>query len=167
MTTVVFCHGLESSPHGAKYQALTAAGLAVVSPDFQGQDLAARVATLLPVLQAEPDAVLVGSSYGGITALCAAIRHVEAGGRVRGLVLCAPALMRFEPPADAMRLYPPAPTTIVHGRGDEVVPAAVSEAFAAEHPEVRLVLVDDEHRLARSIDVILAETRTMLTRGPT
>lgn len=165
MTTVVFCHGLESSPHGSKYQALKAAGFTVVSPDFQGQNLAARVATLMPVLQATPDVVVVGSSYGGITALCGAIRHVEAGGRVRGLVLCAPALMLFEPPADRMRLYPPAPTTIVHGRGDEVIPAGVSEDFAAAHPEVRLVLVDDGHRLAGSIAVILAETAAMLTRG--
>lgn len=149
--SVIFCHGLESSPHGRKYQALRAAGLDPISPDFQGQNLAARVATLLPVLRAHDDAVLVGSSYGGITALCAAIEHVEAGGRVRALVLCAPALGRFEPPADTMRLYPPAPTVILHGTRDSVVPASVSEAFAAEHPQVQLVLVDDEHTLTASI----------------
>ena len=45
---VIFCHGLEGGPHGSKYQALVAAGLEVVAPDFQGQDLAARVATLSP-----------------------------------------------------------------------------------------------------------------------
>jgi pimeloyl-ACP methyl ester carboxylesterase len=162
MPTVVFCHGLESSPHGSKYQALRAAGFHVVSPDFQGQGLAARVATLAPVLAAEPDVVIVGSSYGGLTALCGAIRHVEAGGVVRGLVLCAPALLWREPPADAMRLYPPAPTIVVHGRGDEVVPVHGSEAFAADHPGVRLVLVDDAHRLAASIDVIVAATRSFV-----
>lgn len=160
--TVIFCHGLESSPHGRKYQALRAAGFAVVSPDFQGQVLAARVATLLPVLRAAPDAVVVGSSYGGITALCAAVLHVEAGGSLRGLLLCAPALGHREPPADHMRLYPPAPTIILHGRGDVVVPAGVSEAFAAEHPQVRLDLVDDEHTLTASIDRIVAHTRTLL-----
>jgi pimeloyl-ACP methyl ester carboxylesterase len=116
---VIFCHGLESSPHGRKYQALLEAGLSPISPDFQGQDLAARVATLLPVLRAHDDAVVVGSSYGGITALCAAIQHVEAGGRIHGLLLCAPALLRFEPPADRMRLYPPAPDDDPPRRADE------------------------------------------------
>ena len=59
---VIFCHGLESSPHGRKYQALLAAGLAPISPDCQGQHLAARVATLRPVLRANDDAVVIGSS---------------------------------------------------------------------------------------------------------
>ena len=161
--TVIFCHGLESSPHGRKYQALVAAGLDVRSPDFQGQALAARVATLLPVLREHDDAVVVGSSYGGITALCAAIAHVEAGGRVRALILCAPALGRHEPPADTMRLYPPAPTTILHGRGDTVVPARVSERFAADHPQVRLILLDDEHTLTASIPAIVAAVQAALT----
>lgn len=159
---LIFCHGLESSPHGRKYQALLAAGLDPISPDFQGQHLAARVLTLLPVLRAHEGAVVVGSSYGGITALCAAIQHVEAGGRVRGLVLCAPALARFEPPADRMRLYPPAPTIIIHGRHDDVVPAQVSVEFAAENPEVRLELVDDDHRLAASMDRIVLAARELL-----
>jgi len=163
--TVLFCHGLESSPHGRKVQALRAAGLEVIAPDFQGQDLAARVATLLPVLRAHPDALVVGSSYGGIAALCGAILHTEAGGRCRGLLLCAPALGRYEPPADAMRLYPPVPTVILHGRRDSVVPARVSEEFAAEHPEVRLELIDDEHALNGSLDRIIALTRELL--GPT
>jgi len=158
---VIFCHGLESSPHGRKVQALRAAGFEVIAPDFQGQNLAARVATLLPVLRAHPDALVVGSSYGGITALCAAIRFVAAGGTLRGMVLCAPALAHREPPADAMLLRPPAPTIIIHGIRDAVVPAAVSQGFAAAHPDVQLVLVDDEHQLAGSIEIIVAATRAM------
>ncbi len=158
---ILFCHGLESGPHGRKYQALADAGFDVIAPDFQGQKLAARVATLLPILGATKEVALVGSSYGGITALCAAILHVEAGGSVHGLLLCAPALGRFEPPADTMRLYPPAPTTILHGRLDTVVPPRVSEDFVAAHPEVHLELVDDDHRLSASIDRMLALTRAM------
>ncbi|MBA3545945.1 MAG: alpha/beta hydrolase [Nannocystis sp.] len=159
---VLFCHGLESSPQGRKVQALRAAGLEVIAPDFQGQNLAARVATLLPVLRAHPDALVIGSSYGGITALCAAILHSEAGGSVRGLLLCAPALGRYESPADALRLYPPAPTVILHGRRDSVVPVQVSEDFAAAHPEVRLELVDDDHRLNASLERMLALTHELL-----
>lgn len=159
MPIVVFCHGLESNPHGSKVQALRAAGFEVVAPDFQGQDLATRVATLLPVLHDAPDVVLVGSSYGGLAALCGAIRHVGAGGRLRGLVLCAPALHWREPPAD-VELPPPVPTVVIHGVRDEVVPDAASEAFAARYPDtVKLVLVDDEHRLKESMAEILAATR--------
>lgn len=168
--SVLFCHGLESSPHGRKVQALRAAGLEVIAPDFQGQNLAARVATLLPVLREQPDALVVGSSYGGITALCAAILHTEAGGApLRGLLLCAPALGRFEAPAETMRLYPPCPTVLVHGRRDAIVPPGVSEAFVAEHPQVRLELVDDEHALNGSLDRIIALTRELLaaTAKPT
>ena len=82
---------------------------------------------------------------------------------VAGLLLCAPALSRAEPPADGMRLYAPAPTVIIHGTGDEVVPIAVSHAFAAAYPDdVRLIEVDDEHGLAQSLDRIVAETRALL-----
>lgn len=161
--SVLFCHGLESSPHRRKVQALRAAGLEVIAPNFQGQNLATRVATLLPVLRDQPDALVVGSSYGGITALCAAILHCEAGGAPpRGLLLCAPALGRYEPPADTLRLYPPCPTVLLHGRSDAIVPPRVSEDFAAEHPQVRLELVDDEHALNGSLDRIIALTRELL-----
>ncbi len=168
--SILFCHGLESGPHGRKYQALVAAGLAVDSPDFRGQNLAARVATLTPLLRAASDPVLVGSSYGGITALCAAVLHAEAQDpaktALRGLLLCAPALGRFEPPADTLRLYPPTRTIIIHGRRDEIVPVGVSEAFAAGHPEIQLVVVDDDHSLAGSIDRIVAATRCLVDGAP-
>lgn len=159
--TVVFCHGLEGSPHGKKAQALRAAGLDVVAPDFSGMNLAARVETLLPVLAAHPDCTLVGSSYGGLAALCGAILRARAGAPVRGLVLCAPALFRAEPPADAMELAPPCPTIVVHGTRDALIPAALVEAWAAAHPAVRLHLVDDEHVLAASMQHIIAAARQL------
>lgn len=164
--TVVFCHGLEGSPQGKKAQALRAAGLEVVAPDFTGQDLATRVATLLPVLVAHPDCTLVGSSYGGLAALCGAILHTQAGGRIRGLVLCAPALFLHEPPADVTGLAPPCPTITIHGRGDALIPAARVEAWAAEHPPVVLQLVDDEHVLAKSLDRIAAAARLFESSAP-
>lgn len=159
--TVVFCHGLEGSPHGKKAQALRAGGLDVVAPDFTGMNLAARVTTLLPVLAAHPDCTLVGSSYGGLTALCGAILHSQAGGKLRGLVLAAPALFRAEPPADALGLAPPCPTLVIHGLRDALIPAALVESWAAEHPQVRLQLVDDEHVLAASLALIVAAAREL------
>ena len=53
MSNVLFCHGLESAPHGRKYHALKEAGLDVRAPDFQGLNLAARVAKLLPILDSD------------------------------------------------------------------------------------------------------------------
>lgn len=159
--TVVFCHGLEGSPQGRKAQALRAAGLDLVAPDFTGMNLAARVATLMPELAAHDGCVLVGSSYGGLAALCGAILHTRAGGTIRGLVLCAPALTLHEPPADALDLAPPCPTILIHGLRDELFPAAAIEAWAAVHPRVRLDLVDDAHVLAGSLARIVAAAREL------
>ncbi|MBU49822.1 MAG: hypothetical protein CL920_14105, partial [Deltaproteobacteria bacterium] len=99
MPEVVFCHGLESAPHGRKYQALKEAGVDVVAPDFQGMDLNQRVEKLVTFLD-ELDVlpVLVGSSYGGITAVLAAQLLDARGKTVPAMVLCAPALGRKEPP---------------------------------------------------------------------
>jgi pimeloyl-ACP methyl ester carboxylesterase len=157
-----FCHGLESTPHGRKYQALVAAGARPIAPDFQGMDLATRVATLRPLLLAAPNAIVVGSSYGGITALCAAIQVVEAGGSIGGLVLCAPALGRREPPADELLLRAVAPTTIIHGVRDAVVSVELSRAFVATNPSVQLIEVDDEHRLVDSLPLIADVTMAMV-----
>jgi pimeloyl-ACP methyl ester carboxylesterase len=166
-TAVLFCHGLDTGPFGRKYHALIDAGIDLVAPDFQGMDLAARVAHLLPILGRYDAPVVVGSSYGGITALCAARLHADAGGRLAGLLLCAPALARTEPPAAELRrrtgLRPPAPTVVIHGLRDEVIPIAVSRDFAHAHPDrVELVEVDDDHGLAGSLDRIVAATRDLM-----
>jgi pimeloyl-ACP methyl ester carboxylesterase len=39
------------------------------------------------------------------------------------------------------------PTLLVHGRSDEVVSVEQSRMYAAQHPEVALVTVDDDHAL--------------------
>ncbi|MEC8022621.1 MAG: alpha/beta hydrolase [Myxococcota bacterium] len=46
------------------------------------------------------------------------------------------------------------PTVIVHGSKDETVPLAFSEEYAATYPDVRLEVVDDDHNLIDSLDVI-------------
>jgi hypothetical protein len=59
----------------------------------------------------------------------------------------------------------PAPTVIVHGWRDAVVPVEVSRAYAAARPgRVRLVEVDDDHSLLGSLDLIEQETLAMI--GP-
>jgi len=43
---------------------------------------------------------------------------------------------------------------MIHGLRDEVVPAAWSKEFAAEKPQVRLLLMDSDHQLLDVLDPI-------------
>ncbi|RMH43414.1 MAG: alpha/beta fold hydrolase [Deltaproteobacteria bacterium] len=154
---IVFCHGLESGPRGRKTEALRAAGFTVEAPDCRGADLATRADQIVEVLRADPrPAVVVGSSYGGAAALLAAAR---APGRVAELVLCAPALAALGPIPP-----PPVPTTILHGTRDDVCPIEASRALA-RHDGVDLVEVDDDHRLAGSLDRLVDVVRRAAARA--
>lgn len=50
------------------------------------------------------------------------------------------------------------PALILHGVSDELIPIAHSRKFASEHANVRLVELDDDHSLQRSIPRITEET---------
>jgi pimeloyl-ACP methyl ester carboxylesterase len=165
--TILFAHGLESGPIGRKSQALVDAGYEVLAPDCRGLELAQRVQRLVEALvQAKaPAPLLVGSSFGGIAGLVAALVAAERGVIVSGLVLCAPALMLPPPPGTVERLGPlPARTILVHGTRDEVIPIDVSRRFAAEHG-AELREVDDDHGLGHAgLPVILAAVRELHER---
>ena len=51
----------------------------------------------------------------------------------------------------------PCPARIVHGRRDEVVPIETSRRYVAEHPDIPLIEVDDDHSLLASLDRIEEE----------
>ena len=157
-TKILFCHGLESGPHGTKYQALVEAGYEVIAPDCQGMGLQERVTVVTELLKTHKPFV-VGSSYGGLTAVLAA----EAAGVVLpGMLLCAPALEREEAPNKAPHeLKAHCPTTIVHGQDDEVIPLAVSERFAAR-TGAKLVVVEDGHRLGQACGRIVEELAALV-----
>lgn len=149
---VLFCHGLESGPHGSKYRALVAAGYEVLAPDCRGMGLEERVALVAPILLAEKPLV-VGSSFGGIVAILAALR---TGVILPGLVLCAPALGRAEVPIKT--LVVPFPVTIIHGLHDTVIPLELSQEFAFyQGCEVRVV--QDDHFLAKCDETIVGALR--------
>ncbi|MBM4343106.1 MAG: alpha/beta fold hydrolase [Deltaproteobacteria bacterium] len=144
---LVFLHGLESGPHGSKFQALYDLDPAVHAPDFEGVfDLDARMAIAERDLADRGRLVLVGSSFGGLVAALYADRHPD---RVAACVLCAPALIADRWPAVAAIARVPGHTVLLHARGDDVVDIAWSRAFAVRHG-LRLVEVDDDHRLSAS-----------------
>jgi pimeloyl-ACP methyl ester carboxylesterase len=165
MVDVLFCHGLESSPNARKAQALKEAGLEVFAPDFQGLDLAARVKKIGAMLRENMPAVVCGSSYGGIAALCAMVLRFEAKRRLCPLILCAPALTVVEAPADTIHLAPYSTTTIIHGLRDDVVPIDASRRFAAGQDNVELIEVEDGHALIDSLDVIVDATKRALAES--
>jgi len=144
---ILFLHGLESGPHGSKYQALKEMFVEVLSPDCSGiKDETERLKIIEEEIHRETGPFLVvGSSMGGLMALLLQQRHPE---QVAGLVLCAPAIHR--PAAVDLDLNNLPPTIVIHGTQDDVVPIAVSLPFGS-----RLRKVEDDHRLSNSMTEIL------------
>lgn len=160
--TVVFSHGKESGPWGAKITAMAAVvrdlGFAAVSVDYQGiADPRERVQRLLDAGRAAVGPlILVGSSLGGHVAAAAA-RALGA----RGLFLLAPAF--YMPGFEAYTPKDPGcPTVIVHGWRDDIVPVENSIRWAREHLAALHVL-DSDHRLQDRIDDITGLLRGFLS----
>jgi len=158
----VFSHGKESGPWGLKITAMAAVvrdlGLNAESVDYRGMDdPGERVQKLLKVGAAhEGSLVLVGSSMGGHVSAAAAAQL-----RARALFLLAPAFYmpgfeRFTP-QDVT-----APTAIVHGWHDTIVPVENSIRWAREH-RATLHILDSEHRLEDQIAAICELLRAFLS----
>jgi len=143
---IVFLHGLETGPHGSKYQALRLMFGEVISPDCEGvKEPQQRLAIIQQTLSDQTGPFLVvGSSAGGLMALL--LQREDP--RVKGLVLCAPALHTEH--GDTLTAEGLPDTVIIHGRGDDVVPIECSREFGAP-----LVEVDDDHRLNDSLPLML------------
>ncbi len=144
---ILFLHGLESGPHGSKYQALKEIFDEVIAPDCSGiKDEIERLKIIQREIRHEDGQFLVvGSSMGGLMALLLQKAQPE---RVAGLVLCAPAIHR--PAAGKLDLNNLPPTIVIHGTRDDVVPVEASQPFGN-----RLIKVDDDHRLSNSKKEIL------------
>jgi alpha/beta superfamily hydrolase len=161
---VVFSHGKESGPYGAKIQTLAKVaerlGAQVISLDYREYpagvfheqsavgEAERRVAQLLATpLPNHRRLVLVGSSMGGYVSTVASERLI-----VDGLFLMAPAF--YFPGYANQDPKPRARTTmIVHGWSDEVVPAENSIQFARRH-RCDLHLLDGDHRLNEALSAI-------------
>jgi alpha-beta hydrolase superfamily lysophospholipase len=162
INTVVFSHGKESGPWGAKITAMAEVirdlQVGVESVDYRGlDDPARRVEKLLAEgREFKGPIVLVGSSLGGHVAATAASRLDTAA-----LFLLAPAFYMpgFEKytPQDVT-----VPTAIVHGWHDDVVPVENSIRWARER-RATLHILDSNHRLEDQIGAICILLRNFLT----
>ncbi len=158
---VLFCHGLESAPHGAKYHALADAGLEVLAPDCRQKELGERVTVLAAAIAEHHPRIVVGSSYGGIAGLLASLVARQQGHPIEGLLMCAPALALPNPDGLAVARECPASTVIIHAPADDICPFSASESFAKAHG-ARLISVEDDHRLSASLPRIVAEAQRLL-----
>jgi hypothetical protein len=157
-TRLVFLHGLESGPHGSKYHALRELDPDLLAPDCTGlTGIAERLDVIEADLASIDRMVIVGSSFGGLAALLFAQRQHNRH-RVAACLLCAPALPLAAPGSIT---WLPERTTVLHGTRDEVIPYRVSEEFCATHG-IRLVPVDDDHRLAASAALMVSLTEELL-----
>jgi alpha-beta hydrolase superfamily lysophospholipase len=144
---ILFLHGLESGPHGGKFQALKAIFGDIISPDCSGiTHEQQRLEIILNCIAKDKDPYLVvGSSMGGLMAL---LLQQQVPHQVAAMVLCAPALNW--PAAKGLDFHSLPPTQVIHGIHDDIVPHSVSLPF-----DKRLLLVDDDHRLTNSLPHIL------------
>jgi pimeloyl-ACP methyl ester carboxylesterase len=75
--------------------------------------------------------------------------------------------IRYDLQVDGLRylepIPPPAPTTIIHGRGDRTVPIEPSRAYAASSPDkVQLIEVDADHDLNGHLEFIWGHVESFL-----
>lgn len=150
LAPLLFFHGKESGPFGSKYRALSSE-FSVTSPDFQGLDIWERLEKAEFLTEGMEDALLVGSSYGGLLAALLYSRHP---GRFKGYVLLAPAF--YPPHAVAMSTITRVPdnAVVIHGTQDEIVPLSEVEDFC-NSMGLPLVVVEDGHRLKGSYDEMM------------
>ena len=166
---VVLSHGSDSSPDATKVSALAALaeamGWTTQRPDYRDDDarghagsVAPRIARLRATVEALPEPpVLVGSSMGAFVSALVSLDVAVAG----LLLLATPGAIPDYPRALDMRRG--VPTLLIHGWGDKVCAVSVTQKFAASC-RVPLLVVDDDHRLSHSVDVIAAQCRVFLDR---
>ncbi len=157
---VILSHGFESGPDATKVTALAEVagrlGWSHERPDYTDLDarhevsrlgdVPARVERLLRLASAAAGRgplVLAGSSLGAWIS-----GHVSRQLPVAGLFLMAPPV-RLDPahPLQAAEV----PLSLVHGWGDELIPATDVVGWAAAR-RARLLLVDDDHRLGAHVE---------------
>ena len=166
MTDIVYLHGKLGSPQSDKVTRLRLEGYDVVAPDLQELGLAERIIEAMRVIERVRPYLVIGSSLGGLTALCA-MELLDKLGAVRhgNLLLLAPAVVApyiTSHPASVLHLSPPrGRVEILHETSDEVIDCHAVKKFA-EARDMPFTSTLDGHRLAKSYDLIASMTASLI-----
>jgi alpha/beta superfamily hydrolase len=150
---VVFSHGLDSVPWGAKIVALAeiakAKGFQVESVDYtQLRDPEERVAKLLAECPSgSKKLVLVGSSMGAYVSAVASKTLKPDGLFLLAAAFFIPRYAQPSPKPNAKH------TELIHGWRDDVIPPENAFRYAQEHG-AQLHLIDGDHRLTEALPFI-------------
>ncbi len=164
---IILSHGSGSSPDATKVSALAEQaqtwGWNTQRPDFREDDVLGFASSVKPrlhrlrrAIDASPvPPVLVGSSMGafvsGLVSLDVPVAAL--------FLLATPAVISGYPqPFD---LCADVSAWFIHGWRDEVCPYAAVQALAASH-RLPLLMLDDDHRMGSSLDVMIAQFRFFL-----
>ena len=138
---IIFAHGKEGSINGTKATALREAFQAI-TPELTGHPREKQAEILYDLTKDHAGkCLLVGSSMGAAAALLCATRASPPD-----LLLLAPAVRLIDPP---LKKLPETWIKVIHGTADDVVPHEESKIFSD------LILVDDNHRLSGSLELII------------
>ncbi|MEO8808829.1 MAG: alpha/beta hydrolase [Rhodanobacter sp.] len=166
---IILSHGSDSSPDATKVSALAthaeSLGWRTQRPDYRAADarglagsVAPRIARLRATIEAlDAPPLLVGSSMGAFASGLVSLDVPVAG----LLLLATPSEIpgyprKFDLRSDGANL-------LIHGWRDEVCPLAGIQAFAADR-RLPLLVLDDDHRLGSSMDMLVAQLRQWLER---
>jgi pimeloyl-ACP methyl ester carboxylesterase len=146
---IIYLHGSDSSSQSGKARQFAQKFPGMVTPDFTGS-FEERMGQLLPILGAQKEWAIIGSSYGGLMGTVFTCKNPS---QVRKLVLLAPALLR-DPFAPYLNLEPVSvPTIIIHGTEDDVVPLQpVRELAKTLFTNLQYIIVNDGHRLHKAFE---------------
>ena len=164
---IILSHGSGASPDATKVSTLArqaeARGWVTQRPDYSADDarglaecVAPRIARLRATIEAlDQPPLLVGSSMGAFVSALVSLSVPVAG----LLLLAAPS----EIPGYAHRfdLRGEVPTVLIHGWRDETCPLAGIYQFAGQR-KLPLFIVDDDHRLGASMDIIATQFHSLL-----
>jgi pimeloyl-ACP methyl ester carboxylesterase len=148
---LIYLHGLESDSNSGKARQFREWFPGMLTPDFTGS-FEERMTQMGPILGDQTGWTIIGSSFGG---LMGAVYTCTNRMRVRKLILLAPALLR-NPFGSHLDLQPvPVPTTVIHGTRDDVVPLAPAREVAQTlFTDLTYIVVDDDHRLHKTMHEI-------------
>ncbi len=133
---VLFLHGLNSRPGGAKAQALKDAGFSVLNPALPNEPFDISVKIAQDVVSCDRPDVIVGSSRGGAVAMAVDPKGAK-------LILIAPAWKKYCPTKKIESAI------ILHSKTDDIVPFEDTQELFRSNADITVITCNDNHRMRK------------------